>query len=234
MLASCIDGEEDIFLEADGSARLKVKYDLPGMMLSNQESDALVALVEQKVAEEEMLELIENRVEQVNGRKVIRIEIAADKVTELKQLMDKGADEGEKAEASKTNQILDVLLGQAAVEVDGLDVRVQREVDLAPLLEQYLGSRGASLLGDSEFRYCVHLPEAALDSNAHETSAEGKTLRWKYKLKDCAREPIMMKMTAPIPVPWWVYMALIVLFLLGGAGLRWIFKKSTKKALHQG
>ena len=112
LLNSCIDGEEEIFIHADGSGRMKVRYSVPGMVMSDKDSAALVELIERKVGEKDKLTLITNRVDTKHGQKVINIEIAADNVIELKEILeevDRGADEGG-ASPGKANQMLQALL----------------------------------------------------------------------------------------------------------------------------
>ena len=137
---------------------------------------------------------------------------------------------GEGGESSKSAQILDALLGELAFSREGMNAHVVREVDLAPLLDKYLGDRGPAMLGDSEFRYAVHFPQAVKSSNAHEVSNEGKTLKWRYRLSECKDKPMKLSMVTPIPLPWWVYvvLGLVALLILCVAWL--VLKKLKTKA----
>lgn len=232
LLVSCIDGEEEVFLRSDGSGRMKVQYRVPGMIFSDADAKELIAIIDEEVGKKDNLVLVENRVDREHGQKVIRIEVEAASVIELEDMLDDHEDDGDAPpKRSKTDKILHALLGDMQVEISGLTANVKRDVDLQPLLNEYLGRRGGSLLGESEFRYSVHLPKAVTESNAHQVLNDGKTLKWTYKLRECKQKPIVMDMQAPIPVPWWGYA------LVGGtvfALVWWFFaflRKSRKKSI---
>ena len=115
--------------------------------------------------------------------------------------------------------MLHAIVGSITVKMHGLSAALTREVDLGPLLDEHLGQNGASILGDSEFRYTVHLPEAAESTNAHELTNSGRTLKWFFKLSECKAKPIKLTMVAPVPLPWWLYalICLVLLLLVWGA-----------------
>lgn len=230
LLNSCIDGEEEIFVNADGSASMKVKYQVPGMIFSAKDADELVALVGKEVGSHAGLRLVTNRVDSEKGQRIIRIEVETDAVMELDGMFDDVSPEDD-AEQSKTDQLWRCLLGEMEVNVDGLSVGVIRKVDLAPLLNEYLGEKSASLLGESEFRYVIHLPEAVKQSNAHEVTADGRTLKWRYKLRECKKKPIVMDLQVPISLPWWVKAGACGLVLLTLAGGYVFFRKRSKKRI---
>lgn len=215
LLSSCIDGEEEVFIEANGSARVKAVYRVPGMIFSAEDAEALRVSIEQEVGREKNLRLITNQVEKQKGNRVIILEIETDDVTGLEGRL---AEHDPGVVPSKADKILHAIVGRIAVNMEGLSVNLTRKVDLRPLLEEYIGSGSASMLGDSEFRYTVHLPEVAEKSNAHEVSNGGRTLKWSHKLVECSSKPITLSMTTPMPLPWWLYMvaALLLLVLVWG------------------
>ncbi len=232
LLNSCIDGEEEVFIHADGSGRVKLQYQVPGMIFSDADAKVLIETIEREVGKRENLQLLTNRVENENGQKIIHVEIATDNVAGLDD-DDVSEDDtsSESDEASKSDKWLHALLGDVKVDVSGVSAAVSRQVNLEPLLEEYLGTRGVSLLGESEFRYTVHLPTAVEQSNAHEVLNGGKTLKWRYLLRECKQKPIVMGLKASIPLPWWVYggvgMAGVGVLLCGF----WWVKKSAKKSI---
>ncbi|MBK1856111.1 hypothetical protein JO972_14155 [Verrucomicrobiaceae bacterium 5K15] len=218
LLNSCIDGEEEIFLHSDGSARLKAVYTVPVLIFSDEDAAELEAIIAKEIGDEKDLELVTNTVAKVNGKQVITIELKTDNVVDLEGLLDDHDDPGEGESESKSDKMLHALVGKFVIEREGLQADIHRKVDLAPLLEQYMGKRGVSLLGDSEFRYTIHFPHAVDYSNAHEVLNEGKTLKWRYKLAESKTKPIELVMVATVPLPWWLYAAagsvLVVLLLL--------------------
>jgi hypothetical protein len=230
LLNSCIDGEEEIFVHANGSASLRVKYQVPGMIFSAEDADELVALVGEEVGGNEALRLVTNRVDSEKGQRVIRIEVETDSVMELDGMFDEISPQGG-VEQSKTDKLWRCLLGKMDVKVDGLSVGITRKVDLEPLLNEYLGEKSASLLGESEFRYAIHLPETVEQSNAHEMTAGGRTLKWRYKLSECKKKPIVMDLQVPILLPWWVKAGACGLVLLALGGGYVFFQKRSKKRI---
>ncbi|NWK57230.1 hypothetical protein HW115_16530 [Verrucomicrobiaceae bacterium N1E253] len=226
MLASCIDGEEEVFIHADGSAKMRVQYTVPGMMLSDLEADKLVEIVDKAVREKANLSLVTNQVQSQKGQKIINIEIDAENVMELNDLLDEEETGEDGEEPTKAGKILQALLGEMQVSLDGLTAGVDRNVDLQPLFDQYLGKMGPSVLGESEFRYTVHLPKAAETTNAHQSLNEGRTLKWGFKLRETKQHPIHMQMRAPVPLPWWVFAALAVVVVLLVAGIYRLIRKS--------
>lgn len=225
ILNSCIDGEEEVFIEADGSARVKAVYRVPGMLFSAEDAEALRVSIEQEFGREKTLRLVTNQVENQKGKRVVILEIETDDVTAMEGRL---AEHDPGVVPSKADKILHAIVGRIAVNMEGLSVNLTRKVDLRPLLEEYLGSGSASMLGDSEFRYTVHLPEVAEKSNAHEVSNGGRTLKWSHKLVECGRKPITLSMTSPMPLPWWLYVvaALLLLVMVWGAYV-WIRKLRT-------
>jgi hypothetical protein len=230
LLNSCIDGEEEIFVHADGSASMKVKYQVPGIIFSAEDADELVAIVAEEIGGNDALRLITNRVDTEKGVRVIHIEVETDSVMELDGMFDDVSPQGG-VERSKTDKLWRCLLGTMDVKVEGLSAGITRKVDLEPLLNEYLGAKSASLLGESEFRYAIHLPETVEQSNAHEVTAGGRTLKWRYKLSECKKKPIVMDLQVPISLPWWVKAGAcgLVLLALGGGDV--FFQKRSKKRI---
>ncbi|MCA9003195.1 MAG: hypothetical protein KDB61_14825 [Planctomycetes bacterium] len=205
VLHSCIEGDEEVWIHADGSARVKATYRVPGLVMTAAEADELTALVAEEVGADAGLRLLANRVDLERGQRVIRIEVEAADITRLEDLVTEHAPGGER---SKADKMLHALLGSIDVKAEGLSASLRREVDITPLLDEYVGKNAAVLLSEAEFRYAVHLPKSVERTNAHAVSDGGRTLRWKYRLGDLRREPMVMEMAAPVPLPWWVYAAL--------------------------
>jgi len=229
MLNSCIDGEEEIFLGADRSARVKAVYRIPSVLLSAEDAQDLRESIQSEVGKEENLRLITNRVEKQNGKRVIILEIETDDVTSLDGTL---GQHDPSLKKSKGDKILHAIVGRIMINLDGLSADLTREVDLSPLLDEYLGSKSASMLGDSEFRYTVQIPEPAESSNAHQISNDGRTLKWTHKLIDCREKPIRLMMRTSIPIPWWAY-AVVALLLAGIAGAIYLIVRR-KSPRHRG
>lgn len=214
LLSSCIDGEEDVYIEADGSARVKAVYRVPGVLFSAEDAEELKKNISEEIAEQEHLRLVTNRVDKKHGSRIITVEIETDDILALEGVLEEhipGVNE------SKADKMLHALLGSITVRLDGLTADLSRDVELTPLLDEYLGKNSPTILGESQFRYNIHLPVAVESSNAHTVENGGRTLRWVYQLSECREKPISLNMVAKIPLPWWVYA------LIGLAGLVLIF-----------
>jgi len=229
LLSSCIEGEEDIEIRKDGSAHLKMRYQVPGMIFSAKDGRELVEILDKELGNKEHLTLVTNRVDLERGQRIILIEIETDPEIELDGLFEEETSGND--EDSKSNKMLHALIGDLEAKVDGLSVGVIRDVDLQPLLDEYVGKNSASMLGDSQFSYTVHLPKAVLDSNADEILDDGKTLKWHYKLSETKKRPIEMCLVAPIPLPWWVFAVGGALILVVFGGVFWVLKKRLKKSV---
>ena len=75
LLSSCIDGEEEIHINADGSARMKAMYSLPALIFSDEDAASLRELIEREIGKEETVDLLTNTVEKVSGKQIITIEV---------------------------------------------------------------------------------------------------------------------------------------------------------------
>ena len=86
LLSSCIEGDEEIFLNADGSARMKVMYSLPALLLSSSDAESLKKNIQDGLGNDDRIELLRNTVEKIDGKQVITIEVATANVLELEGL----------------------------------------------------------------------------------------------------------------------------------------------------
>jgi len=229
LLSSCIEGEEKIVIRKDGSTHLKMRYQVPGVIFSAKDGQELVEILDKELGHQEHLTLVTNQVTLERGVRIISIEIDTEPGADLNGLLESPNDEGE--EEGKSSKMLHALIGDISTQVDGLSVGVVRNVNLQPLLDEYVGKNSATLLGDSQFSYTVCLPEPVLETNADEVSADGKVLKWRYRLSDTKKRPISMRLVAAIPIPWWVYTigGVLVLLVIGGL-VAWV-KKIRKKSV---
>jgi len=148
LLSSCIEGDEEIFLNADGSARLKAVYSLPALIFSDEDALQMQAQIAKEIGEEEKVNLLTNTIERVKGKQVITIEVETADLLQLEDLIDDGDGDDTGSgddEGSKSEQVLNALLGKFAFQREGLNADINRKVDLAPLLEKYLGERGPAM-----------------------------------------------------------------------------------------
>jgi hypothetical protein len=221
LLVSCIDGDEEIWLERDGSGRIEAVYRMPPMIMNRLGSaPALQEKLEDAIAKEPTIRIrhIGHRSEE--GRVVFEFGADFDDVRTLatfprRRLRDPAApDIPVKEEA---------LFGQMNLEVRSLALSFDREVDLSTALPQS-AIQNPGMLGESAFRYTVHLPASASRHNATSTSNNGRTLHWEFLLRKHTDAPMSILMKAPLPIPWWVWFTVFLLVLVFLLMLIWAAK----------
>lgn len=217
VLASCIDGEEEIVIGADGSASVKALYRVPSLLLSAEDAEDLRSSIETELGGSEGLRLLTNTVEKHNGKRIIALEFETEDLVALSSCL---TEHGPDYEPGIGDKILHAIVGRISIHFNGLSVSLNREIDLKPLLDEYLGSKGPSALGNSEFRYSIHLPYPVESSNAHELIDGDKTLKWSHRLADHREVPIQLLMTTSIPIPWWAYVVPFAVIGLLAWGMR--------------
>jgi len=105
------------------------------------------------------------------------------------------------------------LIGNIGVQQKGLFLAISREIEFSKIFRGTPIENNPSFLGDTSFRYTIKLPKAASEHNAHSTENGGRTLHWSYLATDHFSQPVQLKMLAPIPLPQWLFPALIILAL---------------------
>jgi len=186
-------------------------------VFSDEDAASLNESIEKGLGKEEKINLLTNTVNKEGGKQVITIEIETKDLTQFEDLLAVD-DPSDGTEKSKSDQILETLLGKLLLRREGLSAGINRKVDLGPLLDKFVGERWPAMVGDSEFRYTIHFPDEVKTSNAHEVLNDGRTLVWNYKLVDCKEGAMELDMVVPIPVPRWVYVIVVLcaIFLLFG------------------
>lgn len=214
LLVSCIDGDEEVWIEKDGSGRIAATYQMPvDFMEELGGGDQVVSRIKKAVAEEPAIRLksITHRVEA--GRSVVHFSGEFDDFRVLATFPERHLANKEHPDQSTPEQ---VLLGDIDIALKGLVLSFDREVALAPLLPERVRNN-PGLLGQSTFRYTLHLPVGSSDNDADEVTNRGRTLRWSFPLRNYTDRPMTYYAECVLPLPWWIWLTLsliIVLFLL--------------------
>jgi hypothetical protein len=210
LLASCIDGREEIWLHADGSGRAEVSYSLPAAAAKLQGGDTGVQrMIEGFLKDTPAISTSNCEVTTVGDRMHIRVQTTFDSALELKDISMGAA--LNKLPSSATG-----LTGDFKVDVRGLTVDFSRTIKAGEALPG-AGFMPVSRFKDRQLTYIIHLPEAATDSNATRIEDSGRTLVWDFPLAVAIQGPVVTRFTAPVPLPrWaaatgWVSAALVVL-----------------------
>lgn len=216
LLASCIDGDKEIWLERDGSGRLEATSKMPPrLMESFGSAPVLQKQLEDAIAKEPGLQIehLDNHLE--NGRVVFEFTASFDDVRTLAAFPKKHLRNPATPDTPGSEE---ALFGTMNLEINGLTLEFNRTVNLAPVFPDNI-RQNPGFLGESAFRYVVHLPAQATKHNATDTNNNGRTLRWNFLLRKHASSPMILTMKAPLPVPWWIWLSgalviALVVFLL--------------------
>ncbi|MBK1882957.1 hypothetical protein JIN85_11060 [Luteolibacter pohnpeiensis] len=193
-ISSCIDGKEEIWLNADGSGKAEFHYQIPATAASFKGgADGIDAM---------LADLLKNQPEAThsavseNGRVSIAVSLPFKSADDLKSLATL-KDSGSMPDSFK------YFAGKIDFAQSGRTISVSRTVDPGKALPGS-GFYPKSQLKNHQLSYIVHLPLAATESNATRTEDAGKTLIWEVPLAKALRAPITTRFKAIIPIPGWL------------------------------
>jgi hypothetical protein len=196
-LVSCIDGYEEIWLNADGSGRAEVTYSIPSAAARFQGGESGVReMVEKFLKDAPGIKTSSHEVTSIDGRLNLHVKVTFDSALDLQEISQ--SDSIRKLPDSATG-----LTGVIQVNVSGRSVVVERRLDVGKALP------GSSLIPISNWdghglTYIVHLPLAATESNAGKVTDSGKKLEWNFPLAEAIKGPMTTRFVAPVPIPSWL------------------------------
>jgi hypothetical protein len=210
-LASCIEGDEELWLHADGSGRIETTYRMPPAIMNRLGGAETLKTRLQGAVEKEPSVRIETLDYRLEGPLIV-FELKADfddvrTFIELpKKHLSQPSAGGPSAEES--------LFGMMNLQLSGLSLDFERTIDLSPVLPASI-QNNAAMLGESAFNYTLHLPAKPTSQNADSVGPDGKSLHWSFLLRDHAKEPMQLETRMLLPLPWWVWTigALLVLLI---------------------
>ncbi|MDP7307121.1 MAG: hypothetical protein QF405_05710 [Roseibacillus sp.] len=219
LLVSCIEGEEEIWLEPDGSGRIEATYKMPTVVAQKiGEPDELVEILKKAAARDPHIELTSVSHQTRRGGVTLRFSGTFDDLRKLatfpeRQLRDPAEpDKRVKAE---------VLFGETHLDISWRGISYDRKVDIGWLLKSSPAAKSImkvpALLGDSSFHYTLNLPTSTRQSNATTQSQDGHKLEWLFPLKDHVQEPMHLTAEGDLPLPgslWLIPFAVLVLLFL--------------------
>jgi hypothetical protein len=207
LLVSCIDGREEIWLNADGSGRADVSYSLPATAAKFQGGEAGVRrLIGDFLKNTPAIATSSHEVLTDQDRLKIHVQATFNSALDLKEIS-KGTS------LEKLPSSASYLAGDITVDVHG------RTVDFSRTIAPGKALPGAIFLPVSQFKdryltYIIHLPEAATESNATRVEDAGRTLVWDYPLAAAIQNPFTLRFKAKIPIPPWVVVSVAAVFFL--------------------
>jgi len=219
LLVSCIEGEEEIWLEPDGSGRIEATYKMPTVVAQKiGDPDELVEILKNAAARDPHIELTSVSHQTRRGGVTLKFSGTFDDLRKLatfpqRQLRDPAEpDKRVKAE---------VLFGTTHLDISWRGLSYERQVDISWLLKSSPAAKSIvrvpALLGNSSFRYTLNLPTSARESNSTTQSQNGHKLEWLFPLKNHVQEPMHLTAEGDLPLPgtlWLIPLAVLVLLFL--------------------
>ena len=197
-LFSCIDGHEEYWLEADGSGRAAIHYEVPAAFAASLGgTPGVEALLDRFIRETPTLTNATRQVTRNGDRLTVELNASFRSVLELITAVS-----GDSAlSGGVAGSALDPLIGQFDVRQQGLTVDFTRTVFPAKALPGSFFLPAAQLDG-RHLVYILHLPVPAQESNATRTEENGRTLIWDQPFKGGAVEQLPLRFKANLPLPW--------------------------------
>ncbi len=222
LVSSCLDGREEFWFERNGSGRMEAEYHLPVFAVASMGGEEkLQKTIEDFFAKEEGVTLDHFSLVFKDAVVVMTIKARFDSVVDLTKLFEKSTTPGEPAMPDPMMK----LLGEVEVKRDGMSVTLHRKIDARQVFGGGLLAPSRDQLKGHSLQYIVHLPTKATSTNAQEIQDGGRTLRWNYSLIQAMESPVETNFTTPIPIPWWAWLAAVVLLTMAALGLKWLLKK---------
>lgn len=206
LLVSCIDGREEVWLNADGSGRADVCYTLPAAAARFQGGEAGIRrIVGDFLRNTPEITSSNFEVATEDNRLNIHVHGTFKSVRDFKGLTT--APSGQ-LPSSAVN-----LAGEVQVEMHGRTINFSRTVSPGKALT------GSAFIPASQFEgrklaYILHLPEAATESNATRVEDDGRSLVWEFPLAQAIQSPVTTRFKVKIPVPPWLLVTAIAGTLL--------------------
>ena len=218
-LSSCIAGDEELWLNRDGSGRIEATYRMPPAIMNRfGGAEKLQKRLEMAIDNEPGIRADEISHHLEGTQVVFLLKADFDDARDFvglprKHLRDPAAPDTPSAE--------EAFFGVMNLKLSGLTLEFDRKVDLSPALPPLIRDN-AVMLGNSAFRYTLHLPTKPFTHNANSTSNDGATLHWTFPLKKHANTPMLLQTSMPLPIPLWLWVlvgAIVLLLILIAAKL---------------
>lgn len=226
ILTSCVEGEEEVWINDDASGHVVVHYEIPSIALTQLgDPDEFVRAIELIDEKEDLIEITKLSFEAKSGRAIFHLEASFTDVREILSLSERNKPVFAEETGTDPDK-LDSIMGDIHFRFDGLTPAFDREVSPKQIFPSAVARR-PKMLGSAAFIYTIHMPTKVKETNAHSVSADGRTVCWAFKLKDHFENPMKMSLRAELPIPWFLWL-IPVLALISLAGLIWKLRKRKK------
>jgi hypothetical protein len=214
VLSSCIEGREEVWLEADGSGRANFRYDLPAAAAKFQGGLGGVEKLLDSILKDFPDSTSDVTVE--GDRLKVEVNLAFASVEEISKM--KSSLDGNRVPSS-----MEHLAGIFKVQREGLSVDFTRTISPGKALPSAFIP--ASEFRDRRLTYILHLPVVPKESSATLTENGGRTQIWEQSLSSAMQNPVVIHLKAKIPIPGWIFAAGAGALLVLGGTIVWLARR---------
>ncbi|MBQ98191.1 MAG: hypothetical protein CMP30_09370 [Roseibacillus sp.] len=218
-LSGCIEGEEQIWLRADGSGRIEARYKMPSAVAKRiGEPAELVRALQEAAERDPHVEITDLTYTTEGGGITLTFSGTFDSLNKLTSFPQR-----QLRDASKPDKRVqaEVLFGESAMVISDDNITYNREVDISWLLQSNPATKSIAkmpaLFGKSSLTFILNLPGEAQESNASSQSEDKLRLEWNFLLKENTTGPMPMTARAALPAskpPWLFLLAILPLVFL--------------------
>lgn len=192
-VTSCLDGREEVWLNADGSGRARFTYDIPATAVRLQGGIPGVEKLIDSLLQD--FPGSTRSVERHGDRLKVEVHLAFSSPDQIEKL-------GDSVGTSSAPKSFEHLAGIFDVRMHGLSVDFTRTVSPGKALPSAFIP--ASEIRGRKLAYILHLPVVPTESTATRTENGGLTQIWETSLSSAMRQPLVIHFKAAIPIPKWL------------------------------
>lgn len=197
LLSSCIEGEEEIWVNPDASGRVRLEVTAPTLIFSRFGGvEQVIAEAKEGFSTSDNVTLTTIEAVPDGGRTTLKAALAFRDAREVGDLLKRFRDPAFPDEKSQE----ELVVGETELDIGIPDLSFTRSIDVRGLLPpEAQNPMTLRLLGDSQINYRMNLPTAVRTHNADQISPDRRSLEWNVPLQRLLAGPVEMEFTAPLP-----------------------------------
>ncbi len=233
LLTSCleIDGTEEIWINSNGSGKGSLRYDVDLKMPKFARELArskigdidLYRQIARTVDErDDNIKITKLKINDQSNPITADIEFTFNNVLKLLETSNTFKEVYTELTNKPVPREVSVMTGEIDIKWQGTSPSFTRQINLGEALPKMIRD-SPDILGNSKLNYTIHFPYQIENTSGANMSNDGKTATWTFLLKDHINTPLMI--SAKTPLPWWIWVLIILSLLLLIRIVVWLFKK---------
>ena len=214
LLNSCIEGEEEVWINPDASGHARIKISAPTLLFSKFGGiEQIIADAREGLADSDNITLTQLEATKEGSRTTLNGKVTFKDARQVGSFLAQFRDPPGSPEKSDE----ELIFGDTDLQVALPEYSFSRKVDIRPLIPPgSVNPMTTRLLEDAKLTYQIHLPTAVTTHNADHISEDRKSLQWQVPLTTMLTGPVEMQFSAPVPhlARYIVLLVLISIFLL--------------------